>query len=49
MIDLRELYSDTGGTGEAVLNVLGFFCDSDNTGAESAALFSGVTLSVSAH
>ena len=48
MIDLRELYEKVGGTGEPVLTVLGFFCDSDNTGAESAALFSDVTLSGSA-
>lgn len=47
-IDLRELYKDIGGTGEPVLNVLGFFCDSDNTGAESAALFSDITLSAPA-
>lgn len=44
-IDLSELYKDVGGTGEPVLTVLGFFCDSDNTGAESVALFSDVTLS----
>lgn len=44
-VDLRELYKDIGGAGKPVLNVLGFFCDSDNTGAGSAALFSDVLLS----
>ena len=46
-VDLRELYAKIGGTGEPVLTVLGFFCDSDNTGTESAALFSDITMSAS--
>jgi len=45
IVDLRELYTKIGGTGEPVLTVLGFFCDSDNTGTQSAALFSDITMS----
>lgn len=44
-INLAELYKDIGGAGKPVLTVLGFFCDSDNTGVESLAFFSDVTLS----
>ena len=44
-LNLDELYKDIGGAGKPVLRVLGFFCDSDNTGAESEAFFSDVTLS----
>ena len=44
-INLGELYKDIGGAGKPILRVIGFFCDSDNTGAESTAFFSDVTLS----
>lgn len=44
-VDLSQLYSDIGGTGEATLETLGFFCDSDNTGTQSNGLFSDVILS----
>lgn len=44
-VDLGKLYKDIGGTGKPVLKVLGFFCDSDNSAAESMAFFSDVTLS----
>ncbi len=44
-VDLRKLYRDIGGTGEATLQVLGFFCDSDNTGARSDGYFADITLS----
>ncbi|WP_157736123.1 DUF3047 domain-containing protein [Granulosicoccus antarcticus] len=47
-VDLRELYTQIGGTGAPALTVLGFFCDSDNTGVQSEAFFSDVTLSASA-
>jgi len=45
-VDLRQLYSDIGGTGAARLQVLGFFCDSDNTGASSEGFFRRITLTV---
>jgi hypothetical protein len=44
-IDLRQLYSEIGGTGAATLQTFGFFCDSDNTGARSDGLFGDVLLS----
>lgn len=44
-VDLRKIYSDIGGTGTPRLEVLGFFCDSDNTGAQSAGMFRDVMLS----
>ena len=44
-VDLRKLYHDIGGTGEPVLRVLGFFCDSDNTGTSSDGFIGDVTLS----
>ena len=44
-VDLRQLYSDIGGSGEARLQVLGFFCDSDNTGAQSDGFFRDIVLS----
>jgi hypothetical protein len=44
-VDLRQLYSDIGGTGAARLQVLGFFCDSDNTGADSDGFFREIVLS----
>lgn len=44
-VDLRDLYRDIGGTGAANLDVLGFFCDSDNTGTRSDGAFEGITLS----
>ena len=44
-VDLRQLYSDIGGAGTARLDVLGFFCDSDNTGAKSDGYFRNITLS----
>lgn len=44
-VDLNQLYRDIGGTGKATLEILGFFCDSDNTGTKSDGLFSDVTLS----
>ncbi|MDB3935924.1 DUF3047 domain-containing protein [Granulosicoccus sp.] len=44
-VDLRQLYSDIGGSGAASLQVLGFFCDSDNTGAKSDGYFRSITLS----
>ncbi|MEP4249261.1 DUF3047 domain-containing protein [Tateyamaria sp.] len=43
-VDLRTLYADIGGTGTARLDVLGFFCDSDNTGARSDGFFGNITL-----
>lgn len=43
-VDLRKLYSDIGGTGDARLDVIGFFCDSDNTGAQSAGFFRNILL-----
>lgn len=44
-IDLMQVYKDIGGTAaEPTLTLLGFFCDSDNTGAESLAYFSDVRL-----
>jgi len=45
IVDLRQLYSDIGGTGTATLEALGFFCDSDNTGTRSDGSFSDVVLS----
>lgn len=44
-VDLRQLYADIGGTGIARLDVLGFFCDSDNTGATSDGYFRDIILS----
>ena len=44
-VDLRQIYSDIGGTGTPTLETLGFFCDSDNTGTSSEGLFSDVVLS----
>jgi hypothetical protein len=44
-VDLRQLYRDIGGTGAATLETLGFFCDSDNTGARSDGFFSDLVLS----
>jgi hypothetical protein len=46
-VDLRQLYTDIGGTGAATLTTLGFFCDSDNTGTQSDGYFSDVILSAS--
>jgi hypothetical protein len=45
VVDLRQLYRDIGGTGVPTLEVLGFFCDSDNTGAKSDGFIGDVTLS----
>ncbi|MEP5154001.1 DUF3047 domain-containing protein [Planktotalea sp.] len=44
-LDLRQLYTDIGGKGEATLQTLGFFCDSDNTGAKSDGVFADIHLS----
>lgn len=44
-VDLRQLYSDIGGSGTPRLQVLGFFCDSDNTGGDSDGFFREVVLS----
>lgn len=44
-VDLNQIYADIGGTGTPTLEVLGFFCDSDNTGAQSDAVFKNVLLS----
>lgn len=44
-VDLRQIYGDIGGIGAARLETLGFFCDSDNTGAQSAGMFRDVILS----
>lgn len=44
-VDLRQLYSDIGGTGTPTLTVLGVFCDSDNTAGKSDGMFSDITLS----
>ena len=44
-VDLRQIYADIGGTGQATLQTLGFFCDSDNTGSKSEAIFRHVVLS----
>ena len=44
-VDLRKLYNDIGGSGAANLQVLGFFCDSDNTGAKSDGYFRNIVLS----
>ena len=44
-VDLRQLYSDIGGNGAARLEVLGFFCDTDNTGAKSDGYFRNIMLS----
>ncbi|WP_282605788.1 DUF3047 domain-containing protein [Pelagibius sp. Alg239-R121] len=45
-VDLLQLYKDIGGQEAAPhLTVLGFFCDSDNTGGESLAYFDKITLS----
>ena len=46
-VDLQQIYADIGGTGTPTLEVLGFFCDSDNTGAQSDALFKNVFLKAS--
>lgn len=43
-VNLRQIYADIGGTGTPTLEVLGFFCDSDNTGAQSEAMFRNVIL-----
>lgn len=45
IVDLNQLYKDIGGTGEATLETIGFFCDSDNTGTQSDGLFGDVILS----
>jgi hypothetical protein len=45
VVDLRQLYSDIGGRGTPRLQVLGFFCDSDNTGADSDGFFREIVLS----
>jgi hypothetical protein len=47
-VDLRKLYGDIGGTGSARLDVLGFFCDSDNAGGTSDGYFRNVQLSTEA-
>jgi hypothetical protein len=44
-VDLRQLYIDIGGAGTPILETLGFFCDSDNTGTRSEGLFKNVILS----
>lgn len=44
-VDLQKLYTEIGGTGAARLDVLGFFCDSDNTGAKSDGFFRNITIS----
>lgn len=44
-LDLRQLYTDIGGTGTPTLQTLGFFCDSDNTGGSTDGAFSNVVLS----
>lgn len=44
-VNLSKLYKDIGGSGAPMLKVLGFFCDSDDTGGASTAFFSDVTLS----
>ncbi|MBT0957188.1 DUF3047 domain-containing protein [Alphaproteobacteria bacterium KMM 3653] len=44
-LDLRQIYADIGGTGAGRIDTLGFFCDTDNTGATSAGSFAAVTLS----
>ena len=44
-VDLRQFYSDIGGTGTPRLQVLGFFCDSDNTGGKSDGFFREIVLS----
>lgn len=44
-LDLHQLYDDIGGTGEPTLETLGFFCDSDNTGARSDGMFADIILS----
>lgn len=44
-VDMRQLYSEFGGTGTPRLQVLGFFCDSDNTGTESDGFFREIVLS----
>ncbi|MEP2920291.1 MAG: DUF3047 domain-containing protein [Sulfitobacter sp.] len=44
-VDLRKLYADIGGIGDARLDVIGFFCDSDNTGANSDGYFRNIRLS----
>ncbi len=46
-LDLRQLYTDIGGSGMPTLKTLGFFCDSDNTGSGSDGAFSNVVLSAS--
>ena len=46
-VDLQQIYADIGGTGTPTLEVLGFFCDSDNTGAQSDAMFKNVFLKAS--
>ncbi len=43
-VDLAQLYTDIGGTGTPKLDVIGFFCDSDNTGARSDGYFADVQL-----
>lgn len=45
IVDLQQIYTDIGGTGTPTLDVIGFFCDSDNTGAQSDAMFRNVRLS----
>ncbi|SLN52115.1 hypothetical protein PEL8287_02728 [Roseovarius litorisediminis] len=44
-VDLRRLYQDIGGTGTPVLETLGVFCDSDNTGAKSGGFIAKIVLS----
>jgi len=43
-VDLAQIYADIGGTGAGRLETLGFFCDSDNTGASSEGMFADVML-----
>lgn len=48
-VDLINLYRKLGGTDAQVdLGLLGFFCDSDNTGGSTSAYFSDVRLEVRA-
>uniref|UniRef100_A0A2A4YQV6 DUF3047 domain-containing protein n=1 Tax=OCS116 cluster bacterium TaxID=2030921 RepID=A0A2A4YQV6_9PROT len=45
IVDLAALYKRIGGTGtNPSLGLLGFFCDSDNTGGSTSAYFSDVRL-----
>ena len=44
-VDLKQIYKDIGGTGTPTLQTIGFFCDSDNTGSSSDAVFANIALS----